>query len=255
MMTLDLNSDLGERDTAEGRALDEAMLSLVTAVNIACGGHAGNLALMRRTAKLAAQQGVAIGAHPGFPDRAHFGRAEQAMPAQAITALVVNQVRALADEIGKDGLTVTHIKPHGALYNMAATHPDTAHAMIEAVRVIDPSLCLYALAGSVLAHAAQAAGLVVAQEAFADRAYHADGRLVARSTPGAVLSREEDVRRQLHQVLAGSVTSVEGAPVPIRARTLCLHADSPSAVTLARMIRRELESAGVRLAPVRHVHS
>jgi 5-oxoprolinase (ATP-hydrolysing) subunit A len=248
MTSLDLNSDLGERDTAEGRAIDADMMGLITSVNIACGGHAGTPALMRRTARLAAEHGLAIGAHPGFPDRAHFGRTEQTASAQEITALVVEQVAALADIIGKDGLVVRHVKPHGALYNMAGKDRDVAQAVVAAVRAINPSLLLYALAGSVLAQAAQAAGLGVVHEAFADRAYRADGTLVPRSEQGAVLHGEADVRRQLRRLLTGSVASVEGPAVPVQIHSLCVHADTPQAVSLARMIRSELASAGIRIA-------
>lgn len=250
MTHLDLNSDLGERDTPEGRAIDADMMPLITSVNIACGGHAGNVALMRQTAHLAAEHNVTIGAHPGFPDRVHFGRAEHTMSAQDVTALVVDQVAGLAEVLARDDFRLRHVKPHGALYNMAGTNPDMARAIVTAVLAVNPSLLLYALAGSVLAQAAQAAGLVVVHEAFADRGYRADGTLVSRSQPGAVLSKEEDIRRQVRQLLKGSVNGVDGAVVLVRADSLCLHADTPNAVPVARMIRRELESAGVRVSAI-----
>ena len=253
MMTrLDLNSDMGERDTPDGLAIDADMMPLITSVNIACGGHAGTPDLMRRTAQLATQYGVAIGAHPGFRDPEHFGRTEQNVSSEEIKALVISQIETLADALSGDRLTLTHVKPHGALYNMAGNNPEIAWAIVHAVQAVDRAFFLYALAGSELAKAAQAAGLTVVQEAFADRAYRADGSLVPRSQNGAVLQTEQGIRRQLRQLMTGAVISVEGSPVSIHADSLCLHADTPDAVALARMIRHELDCAGIRLAAVRH---
>lgn len=255
MMTrIDLNSDLGERDTLEGLAIDAEMMPLITSVNIACGGHAGTSKLMRRTARLAAQYGVAIGAHPGFPDPEHFGRTERSMSSQDIVSLMGNQIETLAKVLSGDHLALTHVKPHGALYNMAGKDPEIARAVVTAVQAVDHTLVLYALAGSVLANEAQAAGLAVVHEAFADRAYRADGSLVPRSEQEALWQTEEDVRRQLRQLVMGVVTSVEGSPVAIRADSLCLHADTPHAVSLARMIRHQLESAGIRIGAVCDEH-
>ena len=247
---IDLNSDMGERDTPEGRAIDAEMMPLITSVNIACGGHAGTPDLMRRTAHLAAQHGVAIGAHPGLPDREHLGRRERSISSEEIDALMVNQIETLADVLARDHLALTHVKPHGALYNMAASNPEVARAIVHAVQAVDRTFLLYALAGSELVKAAQAAGLTVAQEAFADRAYRADGTLVPRSEHGSILQTEQDIRRRLHHLMASTVMSVDGASVPIHADTLCLHADTSYAVPLARMIRQEFESAGIRLAAV-----
>ena len=249
---IDLNSDMGERETPEGRAIDADMMLLITSVNIACGGHAGTPDLMRRTAQLAAQQGVAIGAHPGLPDSDHFGRRERHIPAADIEALVISQIETLAEVMARDYLTLTHVKPHGALYNMAARNSDVARAIVHAVQSVDRTFLLYALAGSELVKAGQVAGLRVVQEAFADRAYWADGTLVPRSEAGALLETEQDIRRRLRHVIAGAVMSIEGVPVPIQADTLCLHADTPHAVPLARMMRHDLEAAGIRLAAVHH---
>jgi UPF0271 protein len=252
MMTrIDLNSDMGERESPEGQALDAALMPFITSVNIACGGHAGTPALMSRTARLAAQQGVAIGAHPGWPDPEHFGRAERSMAPDAIETLMVRQVDTLAEVLDRDGLTLTHVKPHGALYNRAAKDPEIAHAIVRAVQTVDRTLVLYALAGSELVKVAQAAGLAVVNEAFADRAYRADGSLVPRSERGAVLETEEAVRRQLRQLMRGDVTGIDESPVPIQADSLCLHSDTPQSVALARMVRQELEAAGIRVAAVR----
>lgn len=255
MMThIDLNSDMGERDTPEGLAIDATMMPFITSVNIACGGHAGTPELMRRTARLAAEHGVAIGAHPGLRDPGQFGRAERTLAPQEVEALVADQINSLTNVLAPDRFRIAHVKPHGALYNMAAKDPDIAHAIVSAVRAVDRTLFLYALAGSVLANAAQAAGLPVVHEAFADRAYRADGTLVPRSEKGAVLQTEEDVRRQLRQLTMGFVSSVDGQTVPIRADSLCLHSDTPHAVSLARMIRYELQAAGIPIAAMRHEH-
>lgn len=247
---IDLNSDMGERDTPEGLATDADLIPLITSVNIACGGHAGTPALMRRTAHLAAQHGVALGAHPGFHDPEHFGRAERTVAPHDIESLVVDQIAALADVLAQDRLTLRHVKPHGALYHMAGADPEIAGAIVNAVRAIDPNLLLYVLAGSILAQAAQATGLTVVHEAFADRAYRADGSLVPRTETGAVLQAAADVRRQLRQLMKGSVTSIDGTVVLVKADSLCVHADTPHALSLARMIRQEFEAAGVRLAAV-----
>lgn len=252
MMTrIDLNSDMGEHETPDGLAIDAALMPFITSVNIACGGHAGTPALMRRTAHLAAEHGIAIGAHPGLPDPEHFGRVERIVAPDDIEALVARQIDILAEVLDRDGLTLTHVKPHGALYNKAARDSDIAQAIVRAVQAVDRTLLLYALAGSELVTAAQAAGLTVVNEAFADRVYRADGRLVPRSERGAVLETEAAVRRQLHQLMKGVVTSVEGASLRIQADSLCLHSDTPQAVVLARMVRQELDAAGILVAAVR----
>lgn len=253
MTRIDLNSDMGERETPEGLAIDAEIMPLITSVNIACGGHAGTPALMRRTAQLAAQWGVAIGAHPGLRDQAHFGRMERSLSPQEVESLVVEQVETLADLLARDRLTLTHVKPHGALYNTAAKHPEIARAIVKAVQAIDPTLSLYALAGSALVNAACAAGLSAVSEAFADRAYQTDGSLVPRSEKEAVLKNGDAVRRQLRQLMEGYVITHDGASVPIQADSICIHADTPHAIPLARMIRQELELAGIRVAAVRHV--
>jgi len=252
---VDLNSDMGERDSPEALAIDAAMMALITSVNIACGGHAGSPDLMRRTAQLAAAHGVAIGAHPGLGDREHFGRTERTMSPDELEATVIEQISALARALAQDRLTLSHVKPHGALYNLAARDSVVAQAVVRAVQAVDRSLILYALAGSVLVKEGTGAGLMVVNEAFADRAYRADGSLVPRSDRGAVLENEGDVRAQLRQLMTGLVTSADGSTVTIQAESLCLHSDTPRAVSLARMVRRELESSGIRVAAVRHHHA
>lgn len=250
---LDLNSDMGERDTTEGLALDAALMPLITSVSIACGGHAGSQDLMCRTASIAQKHGVAIGAHPGFPDRQTFGRAEQRVTANEIRVLVSEQVMTCARIMKTEGYRLRHVKPHGALYHMAARNEEIAEAIVTAVREVDGSLLLYALAGSVLARVGKKAGLTVIHEGFADRAYRANGELVSRSEDGAVLQQEDDVRDQLRQLLNGSVMTVEGALIPVSIQSLCLHSDTPQALILARMIREELERAGIEVLAASHV--
>jgi 5-oxoprolinase (ATP-hydrolysing) subunit A len=249
MMTrIDLNSDMGEGSTAEAIAIEDEMMPLITSVNIASGAHAGSPDLMRRTAQRAAQHGVAIGAHPGFRDREHFGRSEQNLTSAQIESLVASQIQTLASVLAEDRLTLTHVKPHGALYNMAGRDAEIARAIVRAVQAVDRQLLLFAPADSELDKAGQAAGLAVVHEAFVDRAYRTDGSLVPRSERGAVLETEADVRRQLHRLMTGSVLTVEGSSVQIHADSLCLHADTPHAVTLARIVRQEIQSAGIRIA-------
>ena len=248
LTSIDLNSDMGEREDAEGLALDDELMPFITSINIACGGHAGSPLLMRRTAQRAAQHGLAIGAHPSFRDREQFGRVPQQLSSHDIESLVTEQIDTLANVLEQDRLTLTHVKPHGALYNMAAKDPAVAQAIVRAVQRFNRGLLLYALAGSVLVRVAQAAGLAVVQEAFADRAYRADGTLTPRSEPGAVLTSEEAVSRQLREIIAGAVSSVDGMTVAIQADSLCLHSDTPRTIRLAKVIRQELETAGIRVA-------
>jgi UPF0271 protein len=222
-MTIDLNCDLGE-----GCGHDAELMALVTSANIACGAHAGDAATMRATMELARQHGVAIGAHPGYADRENFGRREIAMPTAEVQALVREQIEALR-VFGK----VTHVKPHGALYNLAARDSAVAGAMAQAVRAVDPELVLFALRGSALVRAGRAAGLCVAEEVFADRTYRPDGSLTPRSETGAVITDEEDcIAQALRLARAG-------------ADTICLHGDGAHAVAFARRLRRELSAAGL----------
>jgi 5-oxoprolinase (ATP-hydrolysing) subunit A len=249
---LDLNSDMGERDTAEGTALDAALMPLITSVSIACGGHAGSRELMRRTASVAQQHGVIVGAHPGLPDRQTFGRTERSIPAKEIKALVTEQVTSCARVMETEGIKLRHVKPHGALYNMAARNEEIADAIVTAVREADGSLLLYALAGSVLTRVGEAAGLQVVHEGFADRAYRANGQLVSRSETGAVIEHADRVQEQLHQLINETVMTVERTLIPVSIQTLCLHSDTPQALVLAQMIRKELERTGIEVMAASH---
>lgn len=249
---IDLNSDMGEIDGAESEAIEAAMMPLITSVNIACGVHAGNPILMRRTATLAVQHGVAVGAHPGLPDTEHFGRRELEMAPEDIGPLVTTQIGTLGGLLEPDGITLTHVKPHGALYTMAGKNRALADALVQAMICVDRGLALFALAGSELVKAAQAAGLPTVQETFADRGYLPNGHLVPRTEANALLRTEEEIRNRIRDLVRGFVTCIDGSQISIQADSICLHADTPNAVPFARIIRNELASAGVRIESRRH---
>lgn len=246
--SVDLNCDLGEGMSLYRLGDDAALLDIVTSANIACGFHAGDPATMARTARLAAERGVAIGAHPGLPDLQGFGRRDMAITADEAYQLVLYQIGALSGFVRAVGAKLHHVKPHGALYNMAATDPGLSRAIARAVRDFDPALHLAGLAGSELVRKAESAGLRAVSEVFADRAYRADGTLVPRGTPGAVIDEVEAVvARALQMVRDGTVESIDGVTVPIVAHTICVHGDTPGAVALARALRDALTADGVEL--------
>jgi UPF0271 protein len=246
-MRVDLNCDLGE-----GFANDEELMQVATSVNVACGGHAGDEGTMRRTVELAERYGVAIGAHPGFDDREHFGRREILMSAQDIERLVRRQVERLC------GMArVTHVKPHGALYNMAARDEGIAAAVARGVKAVEGGVVVVGLAGSLSLSAAASAGLKTASEVFADRTYQRDGSLTPRSMAGAMIEEEE---RMIEQVMGmvlrgvvkpqshrGTERRTENEEVRVRADTVCLHGDGAHAVAFARRLREVLEGAGVEV--------
>ena len=241
MPRIDLNCDLGE-----GAGHDAELMPLITSANIACGAHAGDDATMKATVALARRYGVAIGAHPGFADREHFGRREMALAPAELRKLVTTQIAALA-RFGP----LRHVKPHGALYNLAARDVAVAKVIAEAVRAADASLILFGLAGSELVRAGRAAGLRVAEEVFADRTYQRDGSLTSRSQPDALISADTiAVAQVLRLVREGKVRATDGAEVAIRADTVCLHGDGPQAAAMARRLNTELTKAGVELQAV-----
>lgn len=238
MRGVDLNCDLGE-----GAGHDAELMPLITSANIACGAHAGDADTMRETVALAQWCGVAVGAHPGFADRENFGRRELALPADELAQLVTRQISALR-EFGP----VRHVKPHGALYNLAARDAAVATAIARAVATVDRGLVLYALAGSELVRAGRAAGLTVAEEVFADRTYRRDGSLTPRSEGGALIESEDAaVAQVLRMVSEGVVRATDGTDVAIRADTICLHGDGAHAVDFARRLNAELSRAGIAL--------
>jgi UPF0271 protein len=243
LATLDFNCDLGE-----GCGTDAAIVPLISSASIACGAHAGDPATMRETATLCLAHGVAIGAHPSFEDREHFGRRELDLPAAQLEASVRRQIETLAEVCASLGTRLRHVKPHGALYNLAARDRARSDAIVRAVHAVDPGLMLYGLSGSILTDAACDAGLAVAHEVFAERAYDADGRLAPRGTPGAVIENLDDALAQVRHLLhEGIVVARDGTRVPLRADTLCLHGDRADAPAFARALRAALEAEGIRI--------
>ncbi|WP_248930151.1 LamB/YcsF family protein [Paenibacillus hamazuiensis] len=243
---IDLNSDMGESFGAYRIGQDERLLDYVSSANIACGFHAGDPGVMRRTVRLCLDRGVAIGAHPGLPDLAGFGRRELKITAGEAYELTVYQIGALQAFVRAEGGALRHVKPHGALYNMAAADPALAAAIAEAVQRVDPALVLFGLAGSELIRAAARIGLRAAAEAFADRAYRPDGALAPRSERGAVIADAEAAARQAVRIARQrSVTATDGHDIVVAADTLCIHGDGPHALEFAARIRQELEAAGV----------
>lgn len=241
---VDLNADLGERSDGA----DAALLALVSSANIACGWHAGGATMMQQCVAWALARGVAIGAHPSFPDRDNFGRTEMRLPAQDIHSGVLYQIGALAAIAAARGARLAHVKPHGALYNMAARDAALADTIVAAVRAFDPALAVFGLAGSELVAAARRAGLRAVEEVFADRGYQADGSLVPRGRPGALIGDEERALAQtLHMVRDGKVRAVDGSWVAVTAHTVCLHGDGAHALAFARRIRARLDREGVAI--------
>ena len=248
MTTIDLNCDMGESFGAWTMGQDAAVLAHVTSANIACGFHAGDPLTMQRTVAAAVRHGVAVGAHPSLPDLAGFGRREMRVTADETYAMTLYHVGALAAVARAAGVELHHVKPHGALYNMAAKDRALADAIASAVRDFDRALILVGLANSELPRAGEAAGLTVAHEAFADRRYEADGSLMARSKAGAVI---DDVDAAVAQAVAiatrGEVEGPSGV-LHLRADTICVHGDRADAATFARRLRGGLEAAGLDIA-------
>ena len=245
----DFNCDMGESFGPWKMGLDEQVIRFITSANVACGFHAGDPAVMRRTVQLAEAHGVGVGAHPGFPDLQGFGRRNLAATPDEVRDDLLYQIGALTAFTRTKKLQ--HVKPHGALYNMAVPGGDLARAIGEAVLEADPSLILVVLAGSKWAEQARQMGVRVAREAFADRALMPDGSLVPRSKPGAVIhNRSAVIERSLRLAAEKTVVAISGEVVHVDADTLCLHGDTPDAVSLASALRTALEGAGVELAPL-----
>lgn len=245
-MRIDINADVGESFGAYTIGSDEALMRSVTSASVAAGFHAGDPSVLRRTIRLAKAHGVAVGAHPGFPDLVGFGRREmQVSPADA-ESFVLYQIAAVAGVATAEGVKLQHVKPHGALFNMAARDPSLAAAIASAVASFDPSLILFGLAGSQILTAGRAAGLRVASEVFADRAYEPDGSLRERTRSDAVIHETAAVvSRAVRMVTERSVEAIDGTVVPLDADTICVHGDTPGADALAARLRAGLEAAGV----------
>jgi UPF0271 protein len=244
-LRIDLNCDMGESFGPWVMGRDEAVMASVTSINVACGFHAGDPGVMARTVRLAAERGLAVGAHPGFPDLQGFGRRAMAATPAEVRDMVLYQVGALAAFTRAVGIAVAHVKPHGALYNLAAADPVLARAIAQAVKDFDPALVLVGLAGSHLVAEAEALGLRAAAEVFADRSYEAGGGLTPRNLPGAMVEDEDEATaRVLRMVLEGKVRTRQGEDLPLRADTVCIHGDQPRAAAFAARIRAALVAAG-----------
>jgi UPF0271 protein len=244
---IDLNADVGESLGAWSLGEDEALIPQVTSVNVAAGLHAGDPETIERTVALAIHHGAAIGAHPGYPDLAGFGRRAMALSPGEIEASVLYQVGAVAGFARAAGTTLRHVKAHGALYNRAARDRPAADAIARAVRRFDPALVLVGLAGSELIAAGREAGLGVAEEAFADRAYEPDGSLRSREHADAVLSDPGTAAAQALAIVRGGLTARDGSPLHVRADTICVHGDLPGAAARAKAVREALQAAGVEV--------
>jgi 5-oxoprolinase (ATP-hydrolysing) subunit A len=246
---VDLNADVGESLGPWPMGDDTALIPLVTSVNVACGAHAGDPLTIERTVRLAASHGVAVGAHPGYPDLVGFGRRDLDMAAEELEASIFYQVGAVAAFAVDAGVPLRHVKPHGALYNKAARDRALADVVARAIGRAPGSLVLVGLAGSELIAAGRAAGLPTAEEAFADRAYEADGSLRSRRLAGAVHEDPDVVAAQAVSIAReGRVTAHDGSSVSVRADTICIHGDSPGATAFARAVRTALVGAGVTVA-------
>ncbi|EKP95783.1 LamB/YcsF family protein [Thermaerobacter subterraneus] len=251
---IDLNCDLGESFGPYTIGMDDAVLPLVTSANIACGFHGGDPRVMERTVERAAELGIGIGAHVGYPDRVGFGRREIHATAGEVRTDVIYQIGALYAFCRALGVELQHVKPHGALYNQAARDAVLAQAVVAGIAAFDRRLIVLAPPGSQLARAAVAAGLPVALEGFADRGYNPDGSLVSRRQDGAVLHDPAEVAaRALRMVREGKVRAVDGRDVTLTVQSLCIHGDNPASVSLARAVRQRLEAAGVAIRPLRAI--
>jgi UPF0271 protein len=251
-MRVDLNADVGESFGAYSLGDDAALMRSVTSVNVAAGFHAGDPSVLRSTLRLARELGVAVGAHPSFPDLAGFGRREMKVTSQEAEDLVLYQIAAVSGVASAEGLRLAHVKPHGALYNAAARDRSLAESIARAVYAASPELILYAPPRSALASAGRAIGLQIALEGFADRAYRPDGTLVPRGQPGAVIASIEDVvNRALQMVTERTVVADDGSILQMDVDTLCIHGDTAGAPTMAAWIRAGLQSAQVDVRPPR----
>ncbi|MBR4165811.1 MAG: 5-oxoprolinase subunit PxpA [Lachnospiraceae bacterium] len=251
MLKVDLNSDLGESFGAYKIGMDADILQYVSSANVACGFHAGDPLVMEETVRLAKKAGAAVGAHPGYPDLQGFGRRNMICTPKEVKVYVKYQLGALLAFTRSARIPLQHCKPHGALYNMAAKDKALAAAIAEAVADVDAGIILLGLAGSAMTEAGKEAGLRVAGEVFADRAYQADGSLVPRSMPGAVIhDTEEALSRTVRMVKEGIVTAVTGETVPLTADSICVHGDNPSALAFVKAIRERLETEGVSVVPL-----
>ncbi|WP_462411164.1 LamB/YcsF family protein [Neobacillus sp. Marseille-QA0830] len=248
MNVIDLNSDLGESFGAYKIGNDREVLAHISSANVACGYHAGDYNVMFETVLLAKESGVRVGAHPGFPDLAGFGRREMNLSPREIYHLTVYQIGALSAVCKASGIGLSHVKPHGALYNMAAKDPAIAESIAQAIRDTDFSLVLYGLAGSQLVKAGQANGLLVAEEVFADRTYQPDGTLTSRKEKNAMIHDPKlAIQRVIRMIKEGKVEAVDGTDIPIKADTICVHGDEPQTVEFVKQLKQAFRQENISL--------
>jgi len=251
MHKVDLNCDMGESFGAYKLGRDEEILDYVTSANIACGFHAGDPATIRKTVQMAMEKNVGIGVHPGLQDLVGFGRRNMQISPQESYDLVVYQIGAIYAFAKSEGGKIQHVKPHGALYNMAAKSPSLSEAIAEAVYKVDPELILFGLAGGELVKAGQKIGLRTANEVFADRTYQQDGSLTPRTQPHALITNKEtSIQQVIRMVKEGKVESLQGIDVPIQADTICIHGDGENALEFAKYITTSLKQAGIQITKI-----
>lgn len=256
MNTIDINCDIGESYGAYTIGADEQLFPYITSANIACGFHAGDPGVMRQSVQYALKYGVKIGAHPGLPDLQGFGRRQIDISATEAYDLVTYQIGALSAFVQQEGGILHHVKPHGALYNMAAQSQNLADAIAQAIYDFDPRLMLYGLAGSALIQAGNQTGLKVVNEVFADRTYRDDGLLTPRSDPLALITdTEQAVRQVIHMIQQRSVISTNGNSIPLIADSVCIHGDGQHAVSFVKELQSRLEAEHIRIQPVMQTES
>lgn len=248
-MKIDLNSDLGESFGVYKIGMDQEVLKYISSANVACGWHAGDSMVMEKTVALAKKNGVAVGAHPGYPDLVGFGRRTLNVTPEEVKTYVKYQVGALLAFTKGAGVRMQHVKPHGAMYNMAAKDYKLALAIAQGIKEVDENLVLMGLANSEMIRAAKDVGLKVANEVFADRAYNDDGSLVARSLPGAVIhDKDVAIKRVIRMVKEGKVESITGNDVDITVESICIHGDNPEALEFAKNIKEALINEGIEIS-------
>ena len=248
MYRVDLNSDLGESFGSYTLGMDDGVIPLISSANIACGYHAGDPVVMEKTVALANRAGVQVGAHPGFPDLMGFGRRNMNVTPAEARAYILYQLGALSGFCKAQGVVMQHVKPHGALYNMAARDYSLSRAVCEGIREFDPDLIVLALSGGELVRAAEDLGLPVAREVFADRAYEEDGSLVDRRKEGAMITDEDEaVRRVVRMVKEKKVRAITGKDIPIEPDSVCVHGDGAKALAFVEKIRQAFAQEGIRI--------
>lgn len=250
-MKVDLNCDMGESFGNYKCGLDEEVISYISSANIACGFHASDPLVMSNSVKMALDHQVKIGAHPGYPDLVGFGRRNMTVAPKEVKAMIQYQIGALMAFCKANGTTIQHVKPHGAMYNMAGKDKALSMAICEGIYEVDPDLILLGQAGNEMQKAAEETGIKYAKEVFADRAYEEDGSLVARSKPGSMITDEEEaIRRVISMVKYHKVTAITGKEIEVEANSICVHGDGPKAVAFVQRIREALTAEGIEIKPI-----